>query len=270
MNRDHFGFNIWQGRVTHMPEPHQHGEIEFNFVSNGSLTYLFGGRELQVLEGQWLFFWATWPHHLISFRPGTTCTWLTLPLASFLRFGLPQTLTQIILHNQPMLESNTSDAALFQRWHEDGPNLNPERQRILELELEARLRRLALGLKAPRKVRPQARRSAPNGKAEQIAQLISEHYLEAMNLTEIANRVGLHPNYATSVFKQTFAMTITAYLNQHRIAHVQRLLVTSDRPVLEIAFASGFGSSSQFYVAFERALGCTPLKYRRAVGDAQG
>jgi AraC family transcriptional regulator, melibiose operon regulatory protein len=265
MRLDHFGLKVWQGSVTRMLEPHQHSEIEFNFVSQGSLTYQFSGRELRVLEGQWLVFWGAWPHHLTAFTPGTNCVWLTLPLASFLRLDLPGNLSKPILHNQPILEPNGNDAHLFAQWTEDGRTLSPERTRILELELEARLRRLALGLKPTRASKTRTKNTIPTGKAEQIAQFIGEHHLEPIGLNEVAVGVGLNSNYAATIFKQTFAMTILEYLTQHRVAHAQRLLATTNRGVLEIAFASGFGSSSRFYVAFERATGRTPSLYRRDV-----
>ena len=40
------------------------------------------------------------------------------------------------------------------------------------------------------------------------------------------------------------------------------LLVTTDQPILELAFDSGFHSASAFYAAFQRATGVTPLEYR--------
>jgi AraC family transcriptional regulator, melibiose operon regulatory protein len=265
MKFEHFGLKVWQNSVNRMLEPHQHSEIEFNFVARGSLTYQFSGRELRVLEGQWLVFWGAWPHHLTEYLPDTNCIWLTLPLATFLRMDLPAALTKPILHNQPMLEPKGNEAHLFEQWSEDGQLLNPERTRILELELEARLRRLVLG-KATRTTKARSRKVTPIGQAERIAQFIGEHHLEQIGLREIATSVGLNANYAAGLFKLTFAMTILEYLTQHRVAHAQRLLATSNSSVLEIAFASGFGSSSQFYVAFERATGRTPLEYRRATG----
>jgi AraC family transcriptional regulator, melibiose operon regulatory protein len=117
------------------------------------------------------------------------------------------------------------------------------------MERTSTRRRLALGLKGTRKPR-NTRKTVPSGKAEQIAHFIGEHHLEAITLNEIAASVGLNANYAATIFKQTFSMTILEYLTQHRVAHAQRLLATSNRGVLEVAFESGFGSSSQFYVAF--------------------
>ncbi|CAA9276906.1 MAG: hypothetical protein AVDCRST_MAG93-2941, partial [uncultured Chloroflexia bacterium] len=50
-------------------------------------------------------------------------------------------------------------------------------------------------------------------------------------------------------------------------AHAQRLLVTGDASVLDIAFDSGFESTSRFYAAFKQACGCSPGAYRAALHD---
>ncbi len=39
-------------------------------------------------------------------------------------------------------------------------------------------------------------------------------------------------------------------------------MATSDTKIVDVAFASGFGSLSRFNEAFRRACGCTPRDYR--------
>ncbi|MHB0958716.1 MAG: helix-turn-helix domain-containing protein [Pirellulaceae bacterium] len=53
------------------------------------------------------------------------------------------------------------------------------------------------------------------------------------------------------------------YVTEHRLAHAQRLLVTTEELIVNIAFSSGFGSISRFNEAFRQSFGCTPRAYRR-------
>jgi AraC family transcriptional regulator, melibiose operon regulatory protein len=53
------------------------------------------------------------------------------------------------------------------------------------------------------------------------------------------------------------------YATEHRLSHAQRLLVTTNEPIVNIAFSSGFGSLSRFNKAFRQSFGCTPSEYRR-------
>ena len=84
-------------------------------------------------------------------------------------------------------------------------------------------------------------------RAAELAAFISGHYLEPLTLTDVAQAVGLNSNYASTLFKRTFGMTVLEYLTQHRLAHAQRLLATTNKVVLEVALEAGFGSSSRFY-----------------------
>jgi AraC family transcriptional regulator, melibiose operon regulatory protein len=268
---DEFGLRVWQGSVVMMAEPHRHNELELNLVFAGSMSYLFGGHSLTVRAGQLLLFWGALPHRLIACEEGSVCGWLTLPLATFLRFGLPDNLTRRVLHGTPITKTmKEMDKALFECWLQDWQlqnqqTPNSEHQYILELELEAWLRRLAFSL-TEQPVKPSKKRL--ESKAAQLAEFIAEHYQEPLRIEAIAEQIDLNMSYASTLFKTTFSMTILDYLTQHRIAHAQRLLVTTDKHVLEIALESGFGSSSQFYAAFVKACKQTPLAYRKRVGPS--
>jgi AraC family transcriptional regulator, melibiose operon regulatory protein len=261
---DTFGLRVWRGEVVMMAEPHRHHELELNLIFNGSMTYLFGGQRLTLKAGQLMLFWGTLPHRLMDCQKGTVCGWLTLPLATFLRYGLPDQLTQRVLHGTPIFETiRDIDKVLFEQWLNDWQDTNTERREVLELELGAWLRRLSLNLKvASKKTAPGQRQDS---KAAQLAEFMSEHYQEPLRLRDVAKVADLNESYASTLFKDTFSMTMLDYLTQHRVAHAQRLLVTTDKSVLEIAFDAGFGSSSQFYAAFVKACRRTPLAYRKRV-----
>jgi AraC family transcriptional regulator, melibiose operon regulatory protein len=100
-------------------------------------------------------------------------------------------------------------------------------------------------------------------RADQLACHIARHYQEPLTAGQIAAAAGLHPNYAMTLFRKAFGTTMTGFLIRHRISHAQRLLVTTDDPVIEIATAAGFQSLSRFNEAFKHACGCPPRAYRK-------
>ena len=263
-------FGLWLDKalVTPMNAPHRHHELELNLLFTGSVQYLFGGRIVRVSAGQGLVFWGALPHRLTDFEPDTVCGWLCLPLATLLRFGITPLQGRLLQGNPVAFQATDLEFETFDRWLEVG-NDSPhgsnkqaatERQKIVELEVEAFLRRLALNL--PLNTEP----SQPaDSKAAQLAQYISEHYLDALSIQKVASAVHLSEAYAATLFKNTFAMTLLDYLTQHRITHAQRLLVTTKLPILDVAFESGFGSSSQFYACFKRYCGQSPNAYRNTL-----
>jgi AraC-like DNA-binding protein len=78
----------------------------------------------------------------------------------------------------------------------------------------------------------------------------------------VAREVDLHPDYASAIFRKGFGLTPTRFILQHRVSHAQRMLVTSDAKVLEVALEAGFGSLSRFNAAFRQLCGCSPREYR--------
>lgn len=95
-----------------------------------------------------------------------------------------------------------------------------------------------------------------------MARFVAERYDQRLSIEEIARSVGLHPKYAMTLFKKTYGRSLLHYLTHHRISHAQRLLATTQRKILDIAFESGFGSASQFYEVFNRFCKCTPRAYQ--------
>lgn len=268
-----YGFTCVRWLPTLMPRSDRHNEIELNLLERGSLTYLLGGRKATIPAGQLALFWAGIPHQIIGFKSKREYFVMTIPLVWFLQWRLPEAFAKAVLHGELVMEPDASrlvsDRIQFQSWLEDLSAPGEERHRICLLEIEARLRRLALTAPvAPAKER-QKRAATVLGqgglsKAEQMALFVAQHYSEPITMETIGRAVGLHPNYAMNVFRQAFGSTLGRYVTEHRLSHAQRLLVMTQDLVVSIALASGFRSLSRFNEAFRRAFACTPREYRRA------
>jgi AraC-like DNA-binding protein len=97
---------------------------------------------------------------------------------------------------------------------------------------------------------------------ERMATFVARHYRDPVGLEDVAREVRLHPDYASALFRKAFGVTPTRFILQHRVSHAQRVLVTSDAKVLEVAMEAGFGSLSRFNSAFRQLCGCSPRQYR--------
>ncbi len=266
-----YGFSCVRWTPTTMSRSDRHNEIEINLLEGGRLVYLLGGQKVVVPAGRLAAFWAGIPHQIIEFECLTEYFVLTIPLAWFLQWRLPDRLTQPILHGRMIVEPDrgllASDRARFQAWSEDLQIGSEERSRASLLEVEARMRRLALtvasdssGFSGRRS--PTVLGKQHLGRAGEMAGFIAQNYTQPLTAETIGQHVGLHPNYAMSLFQRTFGTTLIKYITQHRLSHAQRLLVTTEDLILKIAFSSGFGSLSRFNEAFRQAFGCTPREYR--------
>lgn len=253
-----------------MRSPHHHDDIELNFVETGAMTYLLGGHQFTIEAGRLLAFWAAVPHQVTWIAPDTRLRWLYVRLPLVLEWDLPPTFVEALLSGTPLIDRPPqqpgADLALFRQWHADLERRLPDVSRIVLLEVEARLRRLALTSPASLDTGSDpSEGGARLRQAKQMALFIARHHTDALTVDAIARTVSLHPNYAMHVFREQLNTSIVEYLTRHRVAHAQRLLLMTDQPVLDVALEAGFGSLSRFYAAFKRLCGQSPGQYRRAL-----
>lgn len=264
-----YGFSCETWVPHEMLRADQHDEIELNYLDVGSLTYLMGGQRVVVPARRLAAFWATVPHQIVAHEGGTPYYVATIPFSWFLQWGMPPSLHLRIVQWEMVIDGASREPEherfMFEQWSKDVGDkaLAP----AVALEIQARLLRLARHLDEPTssKALHLPNQLESQDKAEQMACHISRSYLERLTIPEIAAAVDLHPDYAATLFKKTFGTTIVTFITRHRVAHAQRLLLTTDEQIINISSESGFDSLSRFNRAFKQFTSVTPREYRKAV-----
>lgn len=256
-----YGFTCERWTPARMPRPDRHNEIELNLLTAGSLSYLLGGRRTTIDAGRLAIFWAAVPHQIVGFEEEAPYYVVTLPLSGFLQAGIELSVVNRILQGELLIASthDETDAAKFQQWEHDLQNGDPALTRAVRLEVQARLLRFARGISGW----PTDSSAPALSRADQLACYIARNYQQPLTSRSIADANGVHPNYAMNLFRKTFGTTMTTFITQHRISHAQRLLVTTDDAILNVALESGFQSLSRFNEAFKATCGCSPRTYRK-------
>lgn len=246
-----------------MRDVHAHGDIELNFVYSGVVRHFMGGRFVEIASGGLSVFWAAMPHQLVEVEPKTELMWMHVPLVTVLRWNLGSAFMRKVLAGEVVMDpQNPSwDAELTRRWISDVQSADPITLRTCELEVQARMRRLAWKRQhrtAPRVAEHKARRQV-----EAITAFLAESYKDDISTADIGHAVSLHPNYAMTLFRRECGMSIWQYLIRLRLSHAQLALLSTDKTVLAIALESGFGSLARFYAAFTRECGMSPGEFRK-------
>jgi AraC-like DNA-binding protein len=246
-----------------MDRAHRHDDIEINLVAaGGPMLYLLGGGLLEVAEGSVAVFWAAIPHQLIA-SSANHVHWVHVPFERFLSWGLPDPLVTRLLSGVPAIsQADPSDPVKFTQWAADLTARQAELSRIAMLEIEARVRRLALATLGD----PMHPYSGDDPTLRQVVSMvrhIAGHFREPITVAEVAAAANVHPTYAMAQFRKVVRTTIGEYVNLHRLAEARRLLVTTTLPIDRVAAQSGFGSLSRFYRAFTEACGTPPARFRR-------
>lgn len=97
-----------------------------------------------------------------------------------------------------------------------------------------------------------------------VTRYIDEHYSEGVSLEEVADATGISRYYVSHLFKEMMGTTFVGYVNDLRLNRAAMLLVTTDRPIIEIASLSGFNNLSNFNRAFKMHFDKTPSAYRKS------
>lgn len=267
-----YGLTCVYWRPSAMQKPDHHSEIELNFLKSGSVTYMLGGKKTIIEAGKLSLFWAANPHQIIDYSDDLVYFVATIPLQIFLQWRLPENFVHPLMQSRFICESSDKfaarDAQLFESWTHDLAYNCPHAEKPVLLEMQARLTRLALdfrehSMEKNSKEHLSSVTDTGLNKVVQMAAFIAKNYTQKLTVKQIGEHVNLHPNYAMNLFQKTFGSTLMNYLSQHRVSHAQRLLTTTNYPIVEVALQSGFLSISRFNEVFSRRCKCSPREYRK-------
>jgi AraC-like DNA-binding protein len=253
---------------------HSHNEIEVLLVERGEGLWLMPGNLLSLKAGQLAAFWAVRPHQLIKTKGSMVVHWITVPFSAVVGWRLPEIFINLLMAGHVIVEPEKElfpiDRHAMEKWREDMLSPDSQRQRLALMEIEARMRRLsltvqgksvALGKSAPAKKFFQSQFD----KISQIADFVTRNFQDPITVKEIALRANMSPGAATKLFGGICGMNLMQYITLHRMFQAQRLLLSTELKVVDVAMESGYQSSSRFYAAFKQFCGLSPREYRKSL-----
>ncbi len=94
-----------------------------------------------------------------------------------------------------------------------------------------------------------------------------EDHIEAaasgsVRITDLADLLGISTGHLVRTFKKTTGRTVHQFVEDIRLARARVLLSDTQLPLKQIAAQLGFGTPSSFSLAFRRATGVTPGRFR--------
>lgn len=264
-----YGLSCMKFSPVIMPRFDRHNEIEIVYALGGSITYFFQDRSVVVPPHCLSVFWGMFPHRIIGLNGVASFYLVSIPLSQFLCMGLPDTFMNQLFKGEVLMDEDSQryadyDFQLLENWWAD--NLaSPTDIRAMALELQGRLIRMAshvlpgsvLGFSIP---------AGEVNLVEQMTLYIAANYHRPIKVSDVGRALGLHPDYANTMFKKVFGHTLSYHLALERITQAQRRLLTTSDSIVQISEMCGFNSLSCFNSAFLKFNGCTPRDYRKHFG----
>ena len=98
---------------------------------------------------------------------------------------------------------------------------------------------------------------------EKSKAFILSNYDKNISVNDIADKALMSASFFSKVFKETTGFSPYDYLLAVRLDKAKELLQQTDDSVQNIAFKTGFNSTSNFIYFFKKQTGISPLKFRK-------
>lgn len=100
----------------------------------------------------------------------------------------------------------------------------------------------------------------------QVRDYVFCHIHEPILVREVAEHMGVSPNYLSERFHGRTGMTLKQYIIEEKILVSEKMLKYTDYTLQEISNICAFSSQSRFIEYFRRKNGIPPAKYRKKFG----
>lgn len=110
---------------------------------------------------------------------------------------------------------------------------------------------------------PAQPRKKIDGLVETCTRYLCDNYEKKLTLHQIAEAMGVHPNYLCNRFRELTGQTVFEYLTGFRLEKAWRLLSHSNLPLGEICSRCGFNNMTYFNRKFKERYDMTPKQYQK-------
>lgn len=259
---------------------HWHYEFQLTYVVRGTISVFFNQQIIDLHEGQGIYINPE-VLHMIRDRYDSDAMFISLDVSPKLLTSFPNSVFERS-YVKPVFCSSAADAVILDPgvfWQkkilDEAMSIEQDyksRSFGWELavssslyaiwkELVCHLHESLAEHDAPAADGARMRR---NQRIKEILSYIREHFTEKITLDEIAKHLHLSTNECCRFFKKNMNCTLFEYITEYRLSKSMELLEHTDLPVSQIAYESGFGSSSYFIEKFRKNVGMTPAAFRKA------
>lgn len=100
---------------------------------------------------------------------------------------------------------------------------------------------------------------------KRVKKYVLANYYRELSLTEIAESMGVNPNYLSRAFSKEYGDNLVSYINYVRVQAATNLLKDTNLKNYEIAEKVGYQNVEHFSRIFKKMMGKTPGEYRNNV-----
>lgn len=256
-------------------EEHTHDFVELVYISHGSAIHYINGMCYEVKKGDMLFINYKQVH---SFKVQENLNYINISVSpklfseelintenafEMLSLSVFEEFRNAVTPGKSMLRFNGNEIIkiefILSEMHKEVKANRVGRETILKSYLTVLLSYVF------RKMAEEGLES--DGKyghiPDDLLEYIAQNCNEKLNLENLAERCFYNPSYFSRLFKDTYGISVTEYIQKERISKSCYMLANSHRSIDEISLAVGYEDKTNFYKFFRKHCGMTPAEYRK-------
>lgn len=246
---------------------HHHLELEFNFVTGGTATYLLDERRYDLRRHALVWLFPQQEHVLIR---------ESRDFSAWIGVFRPSLLTRVCQSaaHQVLREPNPPEIFHRQLSAEAGARLGTVLAQVAQLSTEPDHFNAGLGYALLTAWAAYCAADVPPPSADvhpavERAALLLANQPELETLGEVAQETGLSSSRLRALFHVQTGVTMTHFRSRQRVRRFLEIYGRGGRvSMTRAAQDAGFGSYTQFHRVFRNVMGCGPAAYRR-LADAR-
>lgn len=98
---------------------------------------------------------------------------------------------------------------------------------------------------------------------QEVVDYIDNHLEEKLNLDIISSEMNYSKYHLCRMFVSVVGFTVHNYIQRRRLTEAARLLIFTDKPIMEVALFAGYETQQSFTIGFKALFKCTPQAFRR-------
>lgn len=251
---------------------HWHEELQFCIVTKGNINFNVDGDSIILSEGEGIFINARQLHQAKNYK-GNDCSYICLAFHSDFISSFTGSIINI-KYIQPYIDNSRINYCILKNDIEWKSIILNNILKIYEeynkKEMGFELQIFILLIEVWNILIKSYFVSFPNDNArnnsvhiKKIISYICDHYMEKIELNDLAKEVNLSKSTCCREFKKYMSCTIFEYIINYRLVVSSNLLITTNDSISDIAYQCGFGSTSYFIEKFKMKTGVSPSVYRK-------